>query len=421
MHPGGASLSCPLCVTSFTGKINAFDLPDVIPGRTGASSGSPYFAVKIPLTSANTESVYIFYRSSWPDSRVGVQVQYCSTVLEWWVDVGMNMFCFLYDAVGDTPEVRDSAVPPGATYVAAPPPIFVEYFGLAAVNGVIPVITVHSVPNFTDCPNMLCPPDKDISANITVRFATPAEVAAVPRPGLTILPSSTSEASPPMVNGSLLVKIADHERGARGRGSLQLAVCPVDGLDEATVYLYDDPPMAHLLFSAPPSYQAVDKFKVAAADCCRAGETWPVLGVRAVVVRQMQDQMMSLAELGIYLSTDPRTNVAPRATCYSLPTGGGYYMADSSTAVLTKITDGLASTFSHSSDRADARYGALATGSGHFDMCVFSEPLPVGAIRVAPREGFAERSQLLRVEAYASVTADPSDPSGVRPVGLVFR
>jgi hypothetical protein len=420
MHPGGASTSCPLCVTSFTGKINAFDRPDVIPGRTGASSGSPYFAVKIPLTSAGTDSLYIFYRSGWTDTRIGVQVQYTHTMLQWWVDVGMNMRTFVYDAAGDSAEMKDSAILPGTTYVAAPPPIFLEKLGLASFDGVIPVITVYSVPDFSDCPNMLCPPNKDLSASISVRFATPAEVASV-HPGLTIVPSMTNEITPPMANGSLLVRIADHERGAGGRGSLQLSVCPIDGLDEATVYLYDDLPMAHLLFSAPPSYQAINKFKVLAADCCQAGESWPVFGVRAVVIRQMLNEMLSIAELEAYLSTDPLTNVAPRATCYSLPMGEGYYMANWETAVLTRITDGLTSTISHSSDRADAKYGALESGFGHFDMCVFDEPLPVARLKITPREGLAVRSQRLSVEAYASVTADLSDPTGLRPIGLVFR
>ncbi len=103
----------------------------------------------------------------------------------------------------------------------------------------------------------------------------------------------------------------------------------------------------------------------------------------------------TVAELKVYLATDPRTNVALLATCYSLPIGGVYYWADLGTAVLTRINDGLTSTYSHSSECADARYFALATGFCHFDMCVLSEPLPVGRIKVAPREGFADRSQLL--------------------------
>ncbi len=104
-------------------------------------------------------------------------------------------------------------------------------------------------------------------------------------------------------------------------------MCPVEGLDEATVYVYDNLPSAHLLFFAPPTYQSINNFKITAAECCRAGETWPVIGVLAVMIRQLVDTMLSIAECGVFLTTNLGTNVASQATCYSLPAGGGgYYM-----------------------------------------------------------------------------------------------
>ena len=51
MHPDGPdAVGCAHCVTSWSGKINTYDRPDVVPGQTAQSSGSDIFAVKVHYT-----------------------------------------------------------------------------------------------------------------------------------------------------------------------------------------------------------------------------------------------------------------------------------------------------------------------------------------------------------------------------------
>jgi hypothetical protein len=97
------------------------------------------------------------------------------------------------------------------------------------------------------------------------------------------------------------------------------------GIDEATIYLYDTMPLSGSLFSAPPGYQAVNKFRAFHVDCCAAGESMAVSGVRAVLIRQLAPQPLAIAELEVYLAGADGVNVAPQATCWSLPTAGCWF------------------------------------------------------------------------------------------------
>ena len=88
MHPDGAkAVGCSQCVSSWAGKINAFDRPDVVPGMTAASSGSDVFAIKVHYTQPywydlehhrehgdRDNVIYIYYRSAYPGRRAGVAV-----------------------------------------------------------------------------------------------------------------------------------------------------------------------------------------------------------------------------------------------------------------------------------------------------------------------------------------------------------
>jgi hypothetical protein len=376
MHPLGASASCPQCVATWSGKLNAFDRPDVVPGKTDASSGSPAFAIKVAY--APTNVVYIYYRSSYPATRRGISVQYCRRSYSSELNVGMSSVCYTYDAAGDTGAMDDSTILPGTTYVATPPPAAIEDVGLAAVAGILPVIQVTSVPDFADCPDMICPPNKDISASLSVSFLNDTQ-AAPPPVAFTVAPSPVAERQLVLPSGPVLFRVADPVQGARGRGIFNFSLCPAGGLEDATLYVYDAPPLSALLFNAQPGYQAVNRFQAFAVDCCAPGDTFAAAGVRAVVVRQMDPQPLAIAELQVFLAAAPTVNVAAQARCWSLPPGGAYYNGDGVTGRQSLMTDGDLTTYSHS--------GSDSTGGkGHVDMCVFDAPVDVRRLTVWPRQ-----------------------------------
>eukprot|EP00961_Rhodomonas_salina_P297728 3937441-Rhodomonas_salina.1 len=70
---GASFAGCSACQTSWSGSLNAFDRPDVIPGQ----EPTPYFTAKIQIVTENTEVLYVGYRSSEPATRRGLTVQYC--------------------------------------------------------------------------------------------------------------------------------------------------------------------------------------------------------------------------------------------------------------------------------------------------------------------------------------------------------
>ena len=377
MDPRGASTACPNCVSSWTGKINAYDRPDVIPGHTATSSGSPAFVIRIAYTP--TDLIYIYYRSSYPVTRIGISVQYCYRDLYTYLNAGATSLCFTYDVEGDTMTMDDSTILPGTTFVAAPPPAAIERIGLSGVAGILPVIRALSVPDFTDCPDMLCPPNKDISASLSVTFLNASQ--SVPSSiAFTIQPSTFVERTYSMSAGNVLYKVEDGIPGAGGRGVFNFSFCPIDGLQDATMYLYDSPPLSTLLFGAPVGYQAVNKFQLFAVDCCTTGQTFRATGVRAIVIRQMDPQPLAIAELQVYLAGALDVNVASQARCWSLPPGGDFYNGDPVTARQYFETDGDLLTFSHSGTLDDTY------GLGHIDMCVFDTALDVRRLTVWPRQ-----------------------------------
>jgi hypothetical protein len=415
LHPVGASPTCPQCQTSWAGKLNAFDRPDVIPGQTGTTSGSPYFAVKIAYSPEHL--LYVYYRSSYPGTRLGVSVQYCRRTFLSYMDIGMNSFCYTYDVAGDTKTMDDSIILPGTTFVVVPPPVAIENIGLKGVAGVVPVIQALSVPDFSDCPDMICPAGKDISAAVSIRFLGASDLASAPAPAMQVAPSLEAQTDLQLLAGAgTLIRAADAALGKGGRGQWNISVCPMQGIDEVVVYLYDTMPFSGFLFNAPPTYQAVNKFRAFTADCCMAGESMPVGGVRVVLIRQLDRQSLSIAELEVYLADADGVNVAPQATCWSLPAGGWYYQGDSNSGRQYFITDGLGDTFSHSGETL-----VNPDGLGHYDMCVFNRSLPVRRLRVKPRENWASRSQHLSVEAYAFIGVDASSLSELRPTGLLWN
>ena len=105
MDPGGASESaaCPQCVSAWSGKLNASDRPDVIPGQTAASSesGSTAFAIRVAYTPTsllyNDESTSTTARRT----RLGVSVQHCRRPYSPGLNVGASSACYTHDAAGD--------------------------------------------------------------------------------------------------------------------------------------------------------------------------------------------------------------------------------------------------------------------------------------------------------------------------------
>ncbi len=104
MHP--TTSGCPTCISTFSGKLNSFDRPDVVPGSTS----TPYFGIRIEYETAKAGEehlVYIYYRSSYARSRKGVSLQYCIRKFHASLNSGATHTCYDWDAGGDTSTMDD--------------------------------------------------------------------------------------------------------------------------------------------------------------------------------------------------------------------------------------------------------------------------------------------------------------------------
>jgi len=415
LHPeGNAFPDCAACQTQWTGKLNAMDRPDVIPGQ----ENSPYFAAKIPIGTTGQEVLYVYYRTSYASSRKGISVQYCRR--SFGMDSGMTGVCYIFDAHGSSYTLDDSAILPGTSYVAYPPYPLVERIGWEEAMKAIPVISVTSVPdldNDPNCPNMVCNYDKEIAAELSIRFLSDTEKqqrsplsvpngnTLSPSPGLPRTLSSSS-------SGKVLVVAEDDAKGAGGTGELNVSVCPASGT--ATVYFYDDFPHAATMLSAPLSYGALQSDLLYAADCCTRGASVPASGVRAVVLRQNDPQFLNIAEIEIYTAANPAVNIAPSATCYLLPATGAYYNGNDD-ATAPQLIDEDYATYAHSGNPKDG-------GGKDFAVCVLPQPTELAKIKVVPRASKADRSENLTLEVYAEVGMSEGEDMGpVRGVGLLWQ
>ena len=108
MHPStySSTSGCPTCISSFTGKLNSYDRPDVVPGSTS----TPYFGIRIEYESAKEGEqhlVYIYYCSSYARSRKGVSLQDCIRKFRASLNSGATHTCYDWDAGGDTATMDD--------------------------------------------------------------------------------------------------------------------------------------------------------------------------------------------------------------------------------------------------------------------------------------------------------------------------
>ena len=175
-----------------SGKINTYDRPDVVPGQTAQSSGSDIFAVKVHYTlpdfhdktvlrdnPSRDHVLYIYFQTAGYLGRAkGPSVQYCTRNFNPGSDAGFSSMCYGLDAHGDTFGGSDSGIDPGTTYVVMPPFQAIQALGHRRPNLVLPRIRVDAVSQFDDCPDMLCPIGKDISATVAIDFVSESEAAA---------------------------------------------------------------------------------------------------------------------------------------------------------------------------------------------------------------------------------------------------
>ena len=266
MHPdGGNAIGCAQCVSAWAGKINAFDRPDVIPGQTSGSSGSDVFAVKIhyslpfwhdlenswagetPCAASKDHVIYIHFRTSIEKRRLGVSLQYCFRAFSG-STAGFASTCYAYDAHGDTYTMDDSVILPGETFVAMPPYQAIQGVGYRRAMRVLPRIRVDAVSSFDDCPDMICPTGKDISATVSIDFVSPADAAAAVSPDVRITPSTPVTAAQDIAlhDGKLDVYFDDFKND-KGVADITVTACPINGLESIDIYLYDLPPLSSLL------------------------------------------------------------------------------------------------------------------------------------------------------------------------------
>ena len=261
-HDGGNAIGCAQCVSAWAGKINAFDRPDVIPGQTSGSSGSDVFAVKIhyslpfwhdlenswagetPAAASKDHVIYIHFRTSIEKRRLGVSLQYCFRAFSG-STAGFASTCYAYDAHGDTYTMDDSVILPGETFVAMPPYQAIQGVGYRRAMRVLPRIRVDAVSSFDDCPDMICPTGKDISATVSIDFVSPADAAAAVSPDVRITPSTPVTAAQDK-DGKLDVYFDDFKND-KGVADITVTACPINGLESIDIYLYDLPPLSSLL------------------------------------------------------------------------------------------------------------------------------------------------------------------------------
>jgi len=416
LHPEGNSFpDCAECRTSWSGKLNAMDRPDVVPGE----ENSPYFAAKIPIGTTGREVLYVFYRTSYPATRKGVSVQYCDR--NFGGDSGMTGTCYTYDAHGASYTLEDSAILPGTSFVAFPPNPLVERIGWKEAMKVIPVITVSSVADLdtdSNCPDLICNYDKEIAAHVSIRFLSDAERLQrappsipngnilVPSPGAPVTLASAAR-------GKVLVVAEDDAKGAGGAGELQVTMCPASGT--STVFFYDDFPVAGTLLGAPLSYGAMESHLVFAADCCTEGASIPVAGVRVVVLRQNDPQPHHINEIEIFASANPTVNIAPEAKCYLLPSTGTWYNGQH---------DGLQPRLNDEDLTGTSHSGVPHSGGGKdFAMCVLQQAVELSSVKIVPSSTWSSRNQNYTLELYADVAMGDlaSNMGPVKAVGKLWQ
>ena len=432
MHPDGPeAVGCAQCVTSWSGKINTYDRPDVVPGQTAQSSGSDIFAVKVHYTvpafydtvardhPSRDHVLYIYFQTAgYEERRKGPSVQYCTRAFSRGSDAGFATMCYGLDVHGDTFTTSDGGIDHGTTYVVMPPFQAIQALGHRRANRVLPRIRVDAVSQFDDCPNMFCPIGKDISTTVAIDFVSESEAASAVSGAvqLTVTPSNPVTVAQELSfqDGRIDISYEDFKND-KGVADITLTVCPTGGLESLTLIIYDLPPLSSLLpgqTSSPSGYNAMQKHFVLADDCCNPGDSLPVVGMKAVVVRAMDStSILNIAEIRIFVEG---ADVSSTAHCYSFPTEGYWWNgADKTTGSQPNLNDGDLTTFSHAGD---------TVATGNYDMCLL--PSKVGQIEkveVVPRnDGYRGRAADTNVEIYTTVTVDPATKQW-RPLGLLHQ
>ena len=431
MHPDGSrAVGCPHCVSSWAGKINAFDRPDVVPGLTAASSGSEVFAVKVHYTvpyfydlemqrenDARDNVIYVYYRTAYPGRRAGVAVQYCTRIFDAGWDAGFASTCYGYDVNGDSYTMDDSVIVPGTTFVATPSYQAVQALGYRRAYRVLPRIRVDSVSLFNDCTNMICPENKDISASVSIDFVSPEDADAAVTPALRVSPEAPVSATRELqFQGGKVDVLFDDFKNDKGVATITLTACPAGGMEAISMLVYDLPPLSSLLpgqSSVPSGYNANLLRTVLADDCCSPGDMMDVLGMKAVVVRAMgSTSPLNIAEIRIMVGGK---DVTSSARCFSFPTTGYWWNgADRSTGSQPNLNDGDSTTYSHAGDQV---------ATGNYDMCVLTSRGQIERVEVLPRQDgafYRNRAADTNVEIYAGLSVDVASQQ-YRPIGLLHE
>ncbi len=312
----------------------------------------------------------------------------------------------------------DSAIVPGSTYVVTPTAKMIDSMGYSSAWAILPRISVSSVPDFSACDaDLICPSGTELAAQLTVDFVdtAAADAAVAQRVQGTVSPLAPFTRRTLELSSGGVDMLFDEgsPKGSGAQGVVKVSACPKNGLEAATIYYYDTPPLSSVLSqTASAGYGAVTRTTVLATDCCEPGSQLEVSGVRVVVIRQMDAEPLSVAELEIFSSALGAGNVAPsHAKCFSFPSSGSYYSGDTATGRQGAINDGDASTFSHS--------GAPNVADEKYDVCVLNQTVEVQQVTVTPRQSWWGRSENFQVEFYSHLTTD--GPGGIGFTGQLLN
>ena len=276
MQPEGATKSCPLCKSSGTYNLKAFD------SRSSPPVGNDIMGIHIPITTNGNVvySYWVSYRGENQRAAGGLSVH-----LVWYMlggDFGMTYDSLNYDVYGGSDGMDDSFVTVGTCYHISPAAYMLDRT-LQGVNEVQPVICADSIDfgksmvatiSFLKTSNL----PSGLSANVVSKDMSCSE---------------SSELSTLTLDGGKFNLL--HYTSTGDDGVVSLTMCPTSGFAEA--YFLDSYPYSAIHYESPPSYGAFKELSRSSLSCCKAGSTVQIPGAKVVKV--------CLATLIIYMIIIP--------------------------------------------------------------------------------------------------------------------
>ena len=295
----------------------------------------------------------------------------------------------------------------------------IDSMGYKSAWAILPRISVSSVPDFSACDaDLICPSGTELAAQLTVDFVdtAAADAAVAQRVQGTVSPLAPFTRQTLILSSGGVDILFDEgsPKGSGAQGVVKVSACPKNGLDFATIYYYDTPALSSVLSqTASAGYGAVTWKPVFAAGCCEPSSQLAVSGVRVIVVRQMDDQPMQLADLQILIPNPPGSVIdvaTTHAKYFSFPSSGKYADGWQVGAAINDEHD----YFNHTTSTWSS--GDPSVAGERYDACVLNQTFILESVVVIPRELYVngariEGTRSFGVEYYSHLTTE--GPGGI--------